>query len=336
MGIRKELEAREMELLSPFAAKSALSKGREIPEQSCDIRTDFQRDRDRIIHSKAFRRLKDKMQVFIAPAEDHIRTRLLHTLEVSQIARTISRALNLNEDLTEAIALGHDLGHTPFGHGGEYALNRLSPYGFEHNQQSLRVARKLERSGRGLRLTHETLDGILNHRTGMNPATLEGKVVQLSDKIAYLNHDIDDAINFGIIHADDIPPRCIETLGNTSRQRINAMIRAVITSSSERDDVQMLPEIFSSMNELRDFMFQNVYMAESRLKEREKITHIISELYHYYLNSGIDELKDFAQSHGISDDPIEVVACDYIAGMTDKYCHKKVQEIFLPYYSALN
>ncbi|MDE6181951.1 MAG: deoxyguanosinetriphosphate triphosphohydrolase, partial [Eubacteriales bacterium] len=247
MNIRILKEEREENFLSPFAIKSKNSKGREKYEEKCDIRTCFQRDRDRIIHSKAFRRLKHKTQVFISPEGDHFRTRLTHTLEVSQIARTIASSLFLNEDLTEAIALGHDLGHTPFGHLGEDALSKICENDFHHNEQSVRVVQKLEKNGEGLNLTFEVLDGILNHRGRCNPSTLEGKVVQISDKIAYINHDIDDAIRAGFLKQEDLPKECTSMLGNTPKEIINFLIRNIIKNSYGKNEITMEKEVKASM-----------------------------------------------------------------------------------------
>ena len=257
--------------------KSTQTRGRLKAEEKCDIRTDFQRDRDRIIHCKAFRRMKHKTQVFISPEGDHYRTRLTHTLEVAQIARTIARALELNEDLTEAIALGHDLGHTPFGHAGEDTLNGLHRDGFEHNKQSLRVVDMIEKDGHGLNLTWEVRDGILNHRTSGKPSTMEGLVVRLSDKIAYTNHDIDDAIRAGVIK--DIPQEFKEVIGDSSSSRINAMIRDTIANSEGIRDIRMSPEMKKTLGDLREFMFKTVYLSENALMEKEKVRNMLTFLY---------------------------------------------------------
>lgn len=263
MNIRERQEELERIYLSPYAALSSKSKGRRIYEEKCSVRTDFQRDRDRILHSKAFRRLKHKTQVFISPEGDHYRTRLTHTLEVSQIARTISKALRLNEDLTEAIALGHDLGHTPFGHTGEQVLDELMKEGFRHEEQSLRVVEVLEQ-GKGLNLTWEVRDGIRNHTTRGNPATLEGQVVKLSDWIAYINHDIDDAQRAGVLKPEDLPEELIKVLGKKHGQRIDTMIKDVIATSFGRPFVKMSDEIYDATRRLRDFMFDNVYVEIGR------------------------------------------------------------------------
>ena len=269
MNLRKELEERESLILSPYAAKSSESKGRERDEKPCEMRTDFQRDRDRIIHSKAFRRLKHKTQVFLSPEGDHYRTRLTHTLEVAQIARTIARTLGLNEDLTEAISLGHDLGHTPFGHMGETVLNNICPHGFRHNEHSLRVVDVLEREG-GLNLTFEVRDGILCHTGGKAASTLEGQIVALSDKIAYVNHDIDDAIRGGVLTEEDIPKEFSEAVGSRNSQRINTMIHAVISASDGKPQISMEKKIYDAMMGLRKFMFDNVYIsAEPKIEEKK-------------------------------------------------------------------
>ena len=283
MNIRESMEQRELELLSPYAAHSLHSRGRERQEEECDVRTVYQRDRDRILHSKAFRRMKDKTQVFLAPQGDHYRTRLTHTLEVSQIARTIAKALRLNEDLVEAIALGHDLGHTPFGHAGERALNEVDPDGFAHYKQSVRVAQVLEKNGEGLNLTWEVRDGILNHRTSGNPSTLEGKVVRLSDKIAYIHHDMDDAQRAGIITEDDIPITLRMLLGYTTRERLNTFVHNIIENSYEQDTIKMSDEIFEAMMTLRAIMFEQVYENPVAKKEEDKAVKMLTELYEYYV-----------------------------------------------------
>ena len=259
MSIREEMERMERETLSPYATLSENSRGRDIPEEPCDIRPVFQRDRDRILHCKAFRRLKNKTQVFLTPKGDHYRTRLSHTLEVSQNARTIAKALRLNEDLVEAIALGHDLGHTPFGHAGEYVLNEICEDGFRHNEQSVRTVEKLEKDGQGLNLTWEVRDGILNHQSRLMPHTLEGKIVRLSDKIAYINHDIDDAIRAQVLTEDDIPLELKKTLGFSTRQRLNTLIHNIVMNSRDKNDIVMSSEVEEAMIELRKFMFDHVY-----------------------------------------------------------------------------
>lgn len=324
MNIRKQREEFEEKMLSPYATKSSKSKGRAFEEEPCEIRTAFQRDRDRIIHSKSFRRLMHKTQAFISPEGDHYRTRLTHTLEVSQIARTIARALNLNEDLTEAIALGHDLGHTPFGHLGEDDLDRVVPGGFHHNVQSVRVVEKIEKNGMGLNLSYEVLDGILNHRGAGSPSTAEGKIVQISDKIAYINHDIDDAIRAGILTNDMLPQDCIEVLGDTHKKRIDFLIRDIIKNSKNKDDILMTREVRTSMYNLRGFMFDNVYNSGMLSDERKKYGRFLSILYSYYIDN-FDELpkefKDLYNNHRKTESEERVVA-DYIAGMTDRFALK--------------
>ncbi len=332
MLLRKELEKREFEILSETAAKSAESKGRLFPEEKCDIRTEFQRDRDRIIHSKAFRRLMHKTQVFLAPEGDHFRTRLTHTIEVSQIARTIARALNLNEDLTEAIALGHDLGHTPFGHNGEEVLNKIHPGGFEHNVQSLRVADVIEStpSRRGMNLTMEVRDGIVNHTGKAMPFTLEGQIVKISDRIAYINHDIDDAIRSGVISAEDLPEEALRLFGKTHRQRINNMVADVIKNSDGKDRIYQSPEYKESLDSLRSFMFANVYKS-SRVKREEdlnKVEVVISSLYDYFIDN-IDQLPEDMKEIAARDGKNEAVK-DYVAGMTDRFALATYTDLFVP------
>jgi dGTPase len=330
MNIRESMEQRELELLSPYAACSVHSAGREHPEEECDIRTIYQRDRDRILHSKSFRRLKDKTQVFLAPQGDHYRNRLTHTLEVSQIARTIAKALRLNEDLVEAIALGHDLGHTPFGHAGERALNRLNPEGFAHYKQSVRVAQVLEKDGEGLNLSSEVVDGILNHRTSGHPRTLEGQVVRFSDKIAYIHHDMDDAQRAGIITEDDIPITLRMLLGYTTRERLNTFVHDIIENSMDREEICMSEEIQQAMTELRSIMFQDVYTNPVAKKEEQKADKMLSELYAYYLEhpeAMSREYRDLVLRKGIN--PNQAV-CDYISGMTDQYSMEKFREIYIP------
>lgn len=332
MNIREITEQIEKDTLSKHSCKSIDSKGRGLPEKQCDIRTVFQRDRDRIIHSKAFRRLKHKTQVFLSPEGDHYRTRLTHTLEVAQISRTIARALRLNEDLTEAIALGHDLGHTPFGHCGEQVLNRIHAGGFKHNHQSLRVVEQLEKRGykkASLNLTWEVKDGILNH-TGENlPSTLEGQIVRLSDRIAYINHDIDDAIRARVLKADSLPKDDIKVLGDTHKERINTMIRDVIKQSTDNDKILMSDEIYYHTNRLRDFMFQNVYFNKKAKKEENKVHNIIIHLYDFFCknpNKLPNEIYDGVESTNNVDEKVK----DYIAGMSDRYAVNKYLDIFVP------
>lgn len=330
MNIREEQEKREHLIFSPYASFSDESRGRDRDEEPCPMRTIYQRDRDRIIHCKTFRRLKHKTQVFLAPEGDHYRTRLTHTLEVAQIARSIARALNLNEDLTEAIALGHDLGHTPFGHAGERTLNSLCPMGFAHYKQSIRVVEFLEKDGQGLNLTWEVRDGILNHRTSGNPSTLEGKAVRLSDKIAYINHDIDDGIRAGILKESDIPSEYTDVLGNSTKERLNTMISDIIMNSIGKNDLVMSEPVRKAMTELRKFMFESLYLNPTAKSEEAKADKLITELYRYYV-ANTDKLPDTYKRFITEFDEIpEQVVCDYIAGMSDQYSISKFQEIFVP------
>lgn len=330
MNIREEQEKREHLILSPYASFSDQSRGRDREEEQCPMRTIYQRDRDRIIHCKAFRRLKHKTQVFLAPEGDHYRTRLTHTLEVAQIARSIARALNLNEDLTEAIALGHDLGHTPFGHAGERTLNSLCPMGFAHYKQSIRVVEFLEKDGQGLNLTWEVRDGILNHRTSGNPSTLEGKAVRLSDKIAYINHDIDDGIRAGILKESDIPSEYTDVLGNSTKERLNTMISDIIMNSIGKNDLVMSEPVHKAMTDLRKFMFESLYLNPTAKSEEAKADKLITELYRYYV-ANTDKLPDtYKRFITEFDERPEQVVCDYIAGMSDQYSISKFQEIFVP------
>ncbi len=330
--VRRSLEQREAGL-SPYAARSSTSRGRERPEEPSPVRLEFQRDRDRIIHCKSFRRLKHKTQVFVAPAGDHYVTRLTHTLEVAQIARTIARALNLNEDLTEAIALGHDLGHTPFGHRGEEALADLLPEGFSHNAQSLRVVERLERGGRGLNLTWEVRDGILHHsksREGVMapdsdlPATLEGQIARIADSIAYLNHDIADAIRAGLLTDGDLPEKVQITLGDHHSQRINTLVCDIVDESwaatgrvagETAPSIRMSDGVLAATDELREFMFQRVYLWEDAQREAANARRLVRFLFEYYLAHPEDISSDFA----LSGDPPWRRAADYIAGMTDTF-----------------
>lgn len=322
MTVRERLECEEAQRLSAYAVQSAHSRGREVPIEACDMRTDFQRDRDRIIHCKSFRRLKYKTQCFLPDEGDHVRTRLTHTLEVSQIARTLARALRLNEDLTEAIALSHDLGHTCFGHMGERTLCRLSPGGFAHHMQSARMVEVLENEGKGLNLCWEVRDGILNHRSDGEPATLEGQVVSLADRIAYINHDIDDALRAGVLHIEDIPAHLLLGLGKSHGQRIDTMIRDVVEFSQDRPCVRMSPQVFAAMNELRTFMFSVVYQRPDAILQEEKADHIIERLYRYYL-------RHPEAVHPTDPDP-EVSVKDHIAGMTDRFALRAYRNLFLP------
>lgn len=332
LNIRQEIENLEEKNLSKWASLSKNTFGREVYEEESEIRTAFQRDRDRILHSKAFRRLKHKTQVFIAPEQDHYRTRLTHTLEVAQICRTMARALKLNEDLAEAISLGHDLGHTPFGHSGEEVLNRLHPGGFKHYDQSVRIVKYLEQrqAGQGLNLTAEVIDGIRNHSGTNEAATLEGDLLKFSDRIAYLNHDIDDSIRAGVISLDQIPKDYIEVLGQSHSQRIDTMIKDLIYSSQGKGQITMSDHVLDAMNGLRKFMFENVYLNPLVKSEEDKISHILTELYHYYY-------KDLSRipSHHLEiyknlDASDEDIVCDYISGMTDTFVIKTWKEIYEP------
>ncbi len=332
MNIREHIEENEYLFLSPYASHSKDTQGREIKEEKCDMRTDYQRDRDRILHSKSFRRLKHKTQVFLAPEGDHYRTRLTHTLEVSQIARTISKSLHLNEELTEAIALGHDLGHTPFGHAGERVLNEVCSFGFTHYEQSVRIVEKLEKNGKGLNLTKEVRDGIFNHRTTGNPYTLEGKVVRFADKIAYINHDIDDAIRAGILEENKIPRQYTDVLGNSTKQRLNTLIHDIVYNSMDKNDIIMSEHIGTAMQSLRSFMFESVYKNPVAKGQEHKAQKLLKELFEYYLKN-IEKLPKeplyFIDEFG--EDP-ERVVCDYIAGMSDQYSVMKFEEIFVPVF----
>lgn len=329
-SIRERFELQEHEMLSPYASFSDCSKGRDKNEPQCDIRTLYQRDRDRIIHSKAFRRLKGKTQVFLAPEGDHYRTRLTHTLEVSQTARTLARALKLNEDLTEAIALGHDLGHTPFGHAGERALNNIFKDGFEHHLQSVRVVELLEKHGDGLNLTWEVRDGIKNHQTNGNPSTLEGKIVRFADKIAYINHDIDDAIRGQIITEDDIPREYQEILGVSPRERINTIIHDIVCNSEGKNDIIMSPTINQAMTDLRRFMFQSVYTNPKAKNQESKAMKLVEILYEYYKDQTDALPEEFKEMIFLGHASKERAVCDYIAGMTDRYAVTKLKELLIP------
>lgn len=329
MTIREEMEMREHMLLSPYAAFSDKSRGRDRPEEQCDIRPVYQRDRDRILHSRAFRRLKNKTQVFLTPKGDHYRTRMSHTLEVSQNARTIAKALRLNEDLAEAIALGHDLGHTPFGHAGEYMLNSLCEGGFRHNEQSVRIVEKLEKHGEGLNLTWEVRNGILNHQMSSMPATLEGKIVRLSDKIAYINHDVDDAVRAKILCEEDIPVEYREVLGNSVRMRLNTLIHNIVTNSMDKDDILMSPEVEDAMKGLRQYMFKNLYHNTVAKSEENKAKELLERLFGYYMKQPRQMPSQFTDMIEAGEKQDRAV-CDYIAGMTDQYAIAKFNEYFVP------
>ncbi|MBQ5798787.1 MAG: deoxyguanosinetriphosphate triphosphohydrolase [Clostridia bacterium] len=325
-NIRQTTERIERETLSQYAVLSENTKGRAVFEEPCDMRTSFQRDRDRIIHCKAFRRLKHKTQVFLSPESDHYRTRLTHTLEVAQIARTISRSLRLNEDLTEAIALGHDLGHTPFGHAGERALDKCVPFDFTHYEQSVRVCRLLEREGRGLNLTEEVLDGIKNHTKGELPKTLEGRVVRISDRIAYINHDIDDAVRGGIISADDIPSDIVSALGTTKSQRINTLVTSVVRNSAE--DILMDEKTAKYFDDLHEFLFSNVYRNPKAKNEETKVDGIITGIFDYMLKNPEKLTGEYAKVRD-SEGTVRAAA-DYVSGMTDHYAVTVYSDIFIP------
>lgn len=330
MTIREQIEKREAEYLSPYASLSSKSLGRDYSEAECDIRPIYQRDRDRILHSKSFRRLKDKTQVFLTPEGDHYRTRLTHTLEVSQNARTIAKALRLNEDLTEAIALGHDLGHTPFGHAGERALNGICKEGFKHNEQSVRVVEVLEKEGRGLNLTKEVRDGILNHKTSSMPSTLEGKIVRFSDKIAYMHHDMDDAIRGKILSEDDIPVELRKTLGNTTTKRLDTFIHDIVTNSQGKNDIRMSDEISQAMMEMRDFMFENVYTNPVVKGEETKAERLTETLFYYYYDNSDKLPEEYIKLMNDRGDSLERVVCDYVSSMSDRFAINKFTEIYMP------
>lgn len=332
MNIRVQSEKHERENLSEFATLSCNSKGRKMEEEKCNIRTEFQRDRDRIIHSKAFRRLKHKTQVFVAPEGDHFRTRLTHTLEVSQIGRTLARALKLNEDLVEAIALGHDLGHTPFGHTGERVLNSLNPNGFNHNNQSIRIVDFLEQDDDkiGLNLTYEVREGIINHSGNSTSSTLEGQIVYFSDRIAYINHDIDDAIRAQIILESDLPKEAVNIIGKTHGIRINTMIVDIINNSYNKDKIMMSKEIEEKTNILRDFMFEKVYLNPYAKSEEEKSEFVLRQLFKYYLDNYDKLPQQYSKNYRDKESTKEDKICDYIAGMTDRYAINMFNNIFVP------
>lgn len=326
MLARERYERLEKQILSSRAAISVESRGRERPEKPCDYRTDFQRDRDRILHCKAFRRLKHKTQVFLSPEGDHYRTRLTHTLEVSQIARTISRALQLNEDLTEAISLGHDLGHTPFGHAGERALDRLMEGGFRHYEQSVRVVELLENAGKGLNLTYEVRDGIRTHTRGEWAQTLEGRVVRLSDRVAYINHDIDDAIRAGVMREEDVPASIREALGDRRTTRIDSLVTAIVENSA--DDIRMDEETARHFDALHEFMFEALYRNPIAKSEEGKVEGLVERMFAFFLQNP-DKLP--AEYDGIREcEGTPRAVCDYIAGMTDNYALEIYHTLFIP------
>ena len=330
MTVREELERREHRMLNPLAAFADQSRGRPRIEEEReeDVRTCFQRDIDRIVHSKSFRRLMHKTQVFLQPEGDHYRTRMTHTLEVTRIARTITQALGLNEDLAEAIAMGHDLGHTPFGHAGEVALTKCLGKPFCHNEQSLRVVDVLEKDGQGLNLTHEVRDGILCHTGDRWAYTLEGMVVRRSDQIAYVNHDIDDAIRAGILTNDDLPRAVTDILGHNHRDRVNTLVTDAIRTSREAGTVALSPAVDQALKDLRAFMFENVYRSPVAKAEESKAKDMLQRLFEYYINHPDALPEDFQPQ--LSFDGMERTVCDYIAGMTDNYAVDKFSEIFIP------
>lgn len=327
MTIREMIEEREAKFLSPRAQFSANTKGRERPEKESDIRACFQRDRDRIVHSKSFRRLKHKTQVFLSPEGDHYRTRLTHTLEVSQVARTIARALSLNEDLAEAIALGHDLGHSPFGHTGEDAWH--PPYTerqFDHNMQSVRVAQILENDGAGLNLTAEVIDGIRCHVEEQMPSTLEGKIVRLADRIAYINHDIDDAVRAGMLTETTLPQETIAVLGPTGRTRINNLVMDMIDNSKDADDIVMSDRMYRAMEDMKAFLFRNIYVGSQAKTEEIKAVGMLRQMYKYYA----DNPDKLPPEPGSLNSDKETKIIDYLAGMTDRFAIKAYAELFIP------
>ena len=326
MTLREQTEQRERETLSSRACLAEQTRGRARPEEPCGVRTCFQVDTDRIVYCKSFRRLKHKTQVFLSPEGDHYRTRLNHTLEVSQIARTIARALRLNEDLTEAVALAHDLGHTPFGHAGERALNALLPHGFRHYEQSLRVVERLEKDGRGLNLTYEVRNGILCHTTGMEAVTAEGRIIRWADKIAYMNHDIDDAIRAGVLREEEIPKSITGVLGNTKAKRITSLIRSVVENSHD-GTIAMDSETYGAYEELSDFMYKAVYLNEYAKKEERKVPNIIQALFLHFRNP--DNLPEYMRKIA-EEEGVETASCDYVAGMSDHYAVACYQELFIP------
>lgn len=329
-NLRQRQERWEHECLSPYASFSDETQGRDVYEEPCDIRPSYQRDRDRILHCKSFRRLKHKTQVFLAPEGDHYRTRLTHTLEVAQTARTIARALRLNEDLTEAIALGHDLGHTPFGHAGERALNGICPEGFDHTLQSIRVVEVIEDNGVGLNLTKEVRDGIRNHQTKGNPSTLEGKIVRISDKIAYVNSDIDDAIRGKIITEEELPKESIEILGNSTRERLDVLIHDVVYNSEGKNDIVMSDSINHAIVKLRSFMFREVYTNPKAKGQEKKAEHLLEQLYEYYYKYPEKLPCEYQKMIADGKWSKERVVCDYVAGMTDRFSIRKYREIMIP------
>ncbi len=329
MTIRERTEELEYQYLSKYASHSRDSLGRDREEAEDDIRTVYQRDRDRIIHCKAFRRLKEKTQVFIAPVSDHYRTRLTHTLEVSQLSRTVARALRLNEDLTEAIALGHDLGHTPFGHAGESVLNKLSPFGFRHYEQSVRVVERLENGGEGLNLTREVQDGILNHQWSLHPKTLEGQIVRFCDKIAYINHDIDDAERAGLMTDEDIPERFRKSLGESPKVRLDTLMNDLIFNSIDQDTIRMSEPVQTEMVGLRQFMYDSLYTNSEAKVEEKKVPFLLTSLYQYY-EKHLDQMpQEYVRLIEEGESEPRAI-CDFISGMTDTYAMQKFVSLFIP------
>ena len=326
MTIRERIEQQELNTLSKYASFSVNSKGRKHPAEECHMRTAYQRDRDKIIHCKAFRRLKHKTQVFLSPEGDHYRTRLTHTLEVAQIARTIARALMLNEDLTEAISLGHDLGHTPFGHAGERVLDEICSFGFKHYEQSVRVVEFIEKQGKGLNLTYEVRNGILCHTKGEEAKTLEGRIVKIADKIAYINHDIEDAIRAGVLKNEDIPKEIKKILGNSKSKRITTLIDAVVNFST--DDIIMKKDVKEAFDSLHEFMFKNVYTNPIAKSEEIKVGNLLKQLYIHYINNIEILPKEYLEIE--QRDGKEQAVCDYIAGMTDNFVITQFNETFIP------
>ncbi len=326
MTVREEIQRAEHQLLAPWAAFSDETRGRARPETECDLRTPYQRDRDRVVHCKSFRRLKHKTQVFLSPEGDHYRTRLTHTLEVSQIARTIARALRLNEDLTEAVSLAHDLGHTPFGHAGERALDAVTPGGFRHYEQSVRVVERLEKDGKGLNLTAEVLDGIRCHTTGQEAATAEGRIIRWADKIAYFNHDIDDAIRAGVLREEGIPKEITDVLGTSKTRRITTLIRSIVDASRE-GVIAMDPAVLNAYNALGDFLFEAVYRNEVAKSEERKVPFLVEALYKHFSNPDHlpDSMKQIAEEEGP-----QRAAADYVAGMTDHFAVACFEELYIP------
>lgn len=331
MTVREKIEKKEKKTLSPYATLSSSSKGREREEEEDLLRPVFLRDRDRIIHSKAFRRLKDKTQVFLTPEGDHYRTRLTHTLETSQIARTIARSLSLNEDLTEAIALAHDLGHTPFGHAGERALNEVCPGGFKHAEQSVRVVQLLEKNGKGLNLTFEVLDGIRNHGMKGKPGTLEGKAVQISDKLAYMHHDLDDAVRAGILPDDRVPYSISSVVGETRGERLDTFVTNIIMNSLDKDDIVMEPSVWEAFLSLRKWMFEKVYTNPTAKSQEGKAEGLVKTLYEYFFTHTEKMPEEYRLLIQERNEKPERAVCDYISSMTDRYAIGLYEDLYIPF-----